>query len=177
METCLKYYDLLELSPEATIDEIHKKYSNLKALYSGDSIEISALNVDFPEDLKQEYLSRLDDAYEQLKLMLENNKTTGVKKTVVVDEELCDWIKTINCFTGVALKKIRERMGVELKDIFTATRIQPQYLEDIENEQFNSFRAEVFLRSYVVEYARFLSLDAQAVLADYLPRYRKFHQQ
>jgi hypothetical protein len=33
-------------------------------------------------------------------------------------------------------------------------------------------RAKVFLRSYIVEYTRFLSLDTQRVLADYMPRYR-----
>jgi cytoskeletal protein RodZ len=65
-------------------------------------------------------------------------------------------------------------MGVDIKEIFSATRIQPQYLDDIENERFSSFRAEVFLRSYLIEYARYLSLDTHKVLADYLPRYRKF---
>lgn len=73
-----------------------------------------------------------------------------------------------------ALRSIRERMGVELRDIFAASRIQPQYLEDIENERFDSFHAEVYLRSYLIEYTRFLALDTEKVLADYLPRYRKF---
>jgi cytoskeletal protein RodZ len=91
-----------------------------------------------------------------------------------MDDGISDWIKSINNFTGVALRTIRERMGVDLKEIFAATRIQPQYLEDIENEQFSSFRAEVYLRSYLIEYTRFLSLDTQKVLTDYLPRYRKF---
>ena len=177
MEAYLKYYDLLELTPETTTEEIEKKYTTLRTLYSGDSIEIAALNADYPQDMQEEFLLRLDDAYETLKLMLEERKSVVIKKTVVIDEELSEWIKGINCFNGVALKKIRERLGVELKDIFAATRIQPQYLEDIENERFGSFRAEVFLRSYIVEYTRFLSLDTQAVLADYLPRYRKLHGQ
>ncbi|MDD5285914.1 MAG: helix-turn-helix domain-containing protein [Desulfuromonadaceae bacterium] len=175
MDVYLKYYDLLEQPPEATLEEISKNYSDLKTLYSGDSIEITALNSDFSQELQQDYLSRLDDAYEKLKLLLENKKPVLVKKTVIMDDSLSEWINSIKCFTGVALKSIRERMGVDLKDIFAATRIQPQYLEDIENEQFRSFRAEVYLRSYIVEYTRFLSLDTQKVLADYLPRYRKFH--
>lgn len=175
METHLKYYDLLELPPEATIEELRKNYSDLKALYSGDSIELTALNADFSRELQQDFLSRLDDAYEQLTLLLENKRPAVTKKAVIMDDGVRDWIKSINCFTGGALRNIRERMGVDLKDIFAASRIQPQYLEDIENEQFGSFRAEVYVRSYLIEYTRFLSLDTQKVLDDYLPRYRKFH--
>jgi hypothetical protein len=174
MEAYLKYFDLLELSQEATIDDVRKNYSDLKTLYSGDSIEITALNEDFSKELLQDYLFRLDDAYENLKQLLENQKPVILKKPVVMDDGLLDWINSINCFSGVALRNIRERMGVDLKDIFAATRIRPQYLEDIENENFNSFRAEVYLRSYIVEYTRFLSLDTQKILDDYLPRYRKF---
>jgi len=176
MEAYLKYFDLLELSPEATIDDIRKNYSDLKTLYSGDSIEITALNGDYSQELIEDYLSRLDDAYEKLNLLLENKRPEVVIKSVMMDDGMCDWIKSINCFTGVALRTIRERMGVDLKEIFAATRIQPQYLEYIENEQFSSFRAEVYLRSYIIEYTRFLSLDTQRVLADYLPRYRKFQE-
>jgi hypothetical protein len=174
MEAYLKYFDLLELSLEATIDDVRKNYSDLKTLYSGDSIEITALNGDYSQEQLKDYLSRLDDAYENLKQLLENKKPVILKKPVIMDDGLLDWINSINCFSGVALRNIRERMGVDLKDIFAATRIQPQYLEDIENENFNSFRAEVYLRSYIVEYTRFLSLDTQKILNDYLPRYRKF---
>jgi hypothetical protein len=173
MEACQKYYDLFELSPDATIDEIRKHYSYLKSLYSGDAIEIAALNTDYTQNLQQDYLSRLDDAYEQLQQALENKKPAVAKQVAVIDDGLRDWIKSITCFTGDTLRAIRVRMGIELHDIFTVSRIQPHYLEDIENEQFSSFRAEVFLRSYLIEYTRFLSLDTQKVLADYLPRYRK----
>ncbi len=172
MEAYLKYYDLLELPPEATIEEIHRNYAGLKALYSVNSMEIRALNMDYSEELHQDYLFRLDDAYEQLKLLLENKRPIVATKAAAVDDGLKEWINGINCFTGGALRNIRERMGVDLKDIFAVSRIQPQYLEDIENEHFSSFRAEVYLRSYLVEYTRFLSLDTQRVLSDYLPRYR-----
>lgn len=173
MEASLKYYDLLELSPGATIEEISRNYSGLKALYSGNAIEITALNTDFSREVQQDFLARLDDAFEQLKLVLDNKRLAVAQKTVCMDDGLGDWIRNVSCFSGAALKNIRERMGVELQDIFAVSRIQPHYLEDIENEQFGSFRAEVFLRSYLVEYTRFLSLDTQRVLADYLPRYRK----
>jgi len=174
MEAFLKYFDLLELSPEAGIEDIRKNHDYLKNLYSGDSIEIIALNTDFSQELRQEYLTRLDDAHEKLTQLLENKKPAVAQTAVRLDDELCGWISTIACFSGAALKSVRERMAVDLKELFTATRIQLQYLEDIENERFESFRAEVYLRSYLIEYTRFLSLDTPRVLADYLPRYRSW---
>jgi hypothetical protein len=174
MEACLKYYDLLELPTDATIADIQKNYRYLKNLYSGDSIEITALNDDFSQEIRLDYLSRLDDAYENLSVLLEGNKPASLARSVSIDDELRCWIRDIGCLSGAVLRTIRERMGVEIKDIFTATRIQPQYLDDIENEAFDSFRAEVYLRSYLVEYTRFLSLDTQKVLGDYMPRYRSW---
>lgn len=174
MEAYLKYFDLLELPPAAGIEDVRKNYAYLKRLYSGDSIEITALNDDFSQELRQEYLSRLDDAHEKLNQLLENQKPPHIGTTVSLDDELRSWIENITCFSGAALRSIRERMGVALKDIFAVTRIQPQYLEDIENETFESFRAEVYLRSYIIEYTRFLALDTRKILDDYLPRYRSW---
>jgi curved DNA-binding protein CbpA len=174
MEDCLKYFDLLELPPEATIKEIRTKYYYLKNHYSSDSIEILALNEDFSQELREDYLSRLDDAYEKLNLLVEHRKPALMPQNIRIDDEVRHWIKQIGCFDGAALKAVRERLGIDLKDIFAVTRIQPRHLEDIENEVFDFFRAEVYLRSFIIEYARFLSLDPQKVLADYMPRYRSW---
>ncbi len=174
MEDYHKYFDHLELPHEAQFEDIRKNYNYLKTLYSGDSMEITALNEDFSADLRQDYLSRLDDAYEKLKLLLENNKPAVMPQTAIMDEDLSQWIKNLNCFTGAALRSVRERMGISLKDLYAVTRIQLEYLEDIENEEFGAFRAEVYLRGYLVEYTRFLSLDTQRVLNEYMPRYRKW---
>ena len=174
METYLKYFDILELPPEAGIEDVKKNYTYLKNLYSGDSIEITALNSDFSQELQQEYLTRLDEANENLILILENKKPELPAQAKNIDEDLKGWLAGINCFSGAALKSVREKMGIDLKDMFAVTRIQPEYLEDIENEVFDSFRAEVYLRSYIIEYTRYLSLDTNKVLADYLPRYRSW---
>jgi hypothetical protein len=172
MEAYLKYFDFLELTPEATITEIRNSYTHLKSLYSGNSIEIIALNQDFPDELREDYLSRLDEAYEKLSARIENKVQATKPQAVTIDEELRSWIESMGCFSGAALKGVRERIGVDLKDIFAATRIQPRHLKDIEDEAFESFRAEVYLRGFLIEYTHFLGLNTQKVLNDYLPRYR-----
>jgi curved DNA-binding protein CbpA len=174
MEDNRKYFDLLELPQDAVIEDVRTNYHYLKDFYSGDSLEMTALNGDFTQELVQDYLSRLDEAYEKLCELLENKKTAVVAQAPSMNEELSQWVKDIDRFSGAALRSIRERLGVDLKDMFAVTRIQTQVLEDIENEVFESIRAEAYLRSYIVEYTRFLSLDTQRVLADYIPRYRSW---
>ena len=174
MENHHKYFDLLELTPEASLKEVRSKYTYLKNLYSGDSIELLALNEDFSAELRNDYLSRIEAAYEQLSLLFEDKNQTLIPPALRINDEARLWIGQIDCFDGATLRAVRERLGIELKDMFAVTRIQLHYLQDIENEVFDLFRAEVYLRSFIIEYARFLCLDAQKVLSDYLPRYRSW---
>ena len=175
MEESDQYFELLELPPEASLDQIRRRYRYLKTLYAGDSIEISALHDDFSQELLADYLQRLDHAFEKLNALREKNK--AVAATVVrkePDPELRGWLDQVSYFDGASLKMIRERLGVDLQAIFAVTRIQQRFLEDIEAEAFGSFPAEVYLRSYLIEYSRFLGLESQRVLNDYLQRYRKW---
>lgn len=167
------YYDLLELTTEATLEDIRNRYRYLKNLYGGDSIEIRALGEEFPQEIRADYLRRLDEAFEALNARSDNNKAVAALPSKVLDDELRLWIGQIECFTGAALKAVRERMQVDLKDVYAVTRIQPHFLDGIERESFGAFPAEVYLRSYLIEYARFFSLDTGRVVSDYLTRYRE----
>lgn len=175
MEECDQYFELLELPPEASLDDIRRRYRYLKTLYAGDSIEIRALHDDFSQELLADYLDRLDRAFEKLHALREKNKAVAVAAVrKEPNYEQRHLIGQIGCFDGPALKTVRERLKVDLQDIFAVTRIQPRFLDDIESEAFDSFPAEVYLRSYLIEYSRFLGLDSQRVLCDYLPRYRQW---
>lgn len=173
MDELERCYALLELTPDASIDDIRRSYRNLKSLYSGDSIEIRALKEDYLQEMREEYLARLEDAFEKLNALPEKNRMLDIAPVKTVDEGLKNWVAQFDCFSGAVLRSIRERMNIDLKTMFEVTRIQIQYLEDIENERFASFRAEVYLRSYLIEYARFLALDTKKVLDDYLGLYRQ----
>jgi len=176
MEGCEKYFDILELPYDASVEDLNRNYNYLKALYSGDAIEITALNSDFSNEISRDYLARLDEAYTKVREGMENRKTTSAQRKVEMGEEVRQWLRQIDRFDGPLLKELRCRMGVELEDIHAVTRIQPEYLACIENEGFSAFRAEAYLRSYLIEYARYLGLDSNRVLADYLPRYRAWSE-
>lgn len=76
-------------------------------------------------------------------------------------------------FRGSILKIIRERRGISLNLVADKTKININYLENIEAEKYHQLPAEVFLKSYLSQYARFLSLDAKKVVEDYMRFYEK----
>lgn len=168
-----QYFTLLDLGPESSQDDIRRRYRYLKNFYGGDSIEILALHDDFNQELRADYLARLERAFEKLSALGDNARTVAAAPANKDQQhEAREWIEQVACLDGAALKTIRERQQVDLASIFAVTRIQLRYLEDIEAEAFGSFPAEVYLRSYLIEYSRCLGLDSRRVLDDYLPRYR-----
>ena len=94
------------------------------------------------------------------------------EKPSIANSNIKDFLANITTFSGPILKMIREKLMVELKDIANFTKIRKQYFENIELERFEALPTEVYLRGYVVEYARYLSLDPAGVADDYLARYK-----
>lgn len=69
---------------------------------------------------------------------------------------------------GARLREARRRRGVELEQAALATRIRPRFLRALERDAPPSaFRAPVYARAFLREYATFLGLDPEPLLADY----------
>ncbi len=66
-----KYLEILELGPDASLVEIKKSYLHLKRLYSTDSIVISPIAEEFPEEKRKEILQQIEGAYTKLLSLLE----------------------------------------------------------------------------------------------------------
>lgn len=73
----------------------------------------------------------------------------------------------VGILVGEILKKKREDLGIELREIANTLRIRYDYLKSIEDENFNLFPAEVYLKGYILEYAKFLNIDAKIILEAY----------
>lgn len=76
-------------------------------------------------------------------------------------------------FRGSILKIIRERRGISLNLLADKTKININYLENIEAEKYHQLPSEVFLKGYLSQYAKFLSLDAKKVVEDFMRFYEK----
>ncbi len=68
---------------------------------------------------------------------------------------------------GALLKRERELREVTAIEVTSATRIQPRYLEALENEDWAQLPGGVFNRGFVRAIARYLGLDEEALIGEY----------
>jgi len=74
-------------------------------------------------------------------------------------------------YSGPALRRIRETLGIDLNEISRRTKISGTNLRLIEEENYGRLPALVYLKGFIREYARYLGLDALRVVEDYVKRY------
>lgn len=68
---------------------------------------------------------------------------------------------------GEILKKRREELGRDLRDISNILKINCDYLRHIEDDAFDKLPEPVYVKGYIREYAEFLNIDAEDVLKAY----------
>jgi len=174
----LRYFEILELPPDATLHEVNVAYRHLKDLYSGDSIVTSPLSDEFPDDDRVGILDEIDEAYRRLTALFEEEAEaeTDAPAPSPLPGSIAERIAGIEHFSGPVLREIREKMDIGLEDIALATKIRMKYLEYIEADEFEHLPPEVFTRGFVKDYARFLSLDPERVARDYIENFRKWQE-
>lgn len=69
---------------------------------------------------------------------------------------------------GATLKATRESLGLTVRDMADITRIQPVWLECIEQDRYSEMPAEVFVRGFIRSYARELRLCEETVFDAYM---------
>ena len=183
-------YELLGVEPTASDEEIRRANRRARDIYGRESIVVSGLYTPARLD---ELHARIEDAYATLmdprqrkeydsKLFPEGIPSRHVQTippAIAAEEslpiELPDMpdVSPETDFTGPLMQQIREARGIELREISEKTKIGMSYLSAIEGETFDKLPAVVYVRGFLVEYAKLLNLDVERVLATYLPRYRE----
>ncbi|HEY5950173.1 MAG TPA: helix-turn-helix domain-containing protein [Kofleriaceae bacterium] len=192
------HYDLLEVPPTASFEDIRRANRRIRDIYGAESIAISGLYD--PVSLEAVH-RRLDLAYTTLMDAAKRKEydhelfPDGVPMPVTPLERLADVsaprpaakvddpatltirppmpdIHPRTEFSGPLLRQIREAVGVELREIAEKSKIGMAYLQALEGEVFTKLPAPVYVRGFLAEYARALGLDAERVKQTYLERYR-----
>lgn len=70
---------------------------------------------------------------------------------------------------GEQLRQARLSRGFDVETVSEHTRLRPDIIEKIENNQFSSIGAPVYVRGYLTRYALYLGLDESAVQEGYQP--------
>ncbi len=171
-----RYFEILEIGPGASFLEIREAYLHLKSLYSEDSIVTLPVKDEVPEDRKTEILWEIEEAYHILAETYERESRqedgregplSGIDEGDLPPLEITE-------FSGQSLREIRERRGIDLHNVALSTRIQIQYLESMENEDFDGLPPETYVRGFVVSYAKTLNLDPGQVAEDYMKKYHEW---
>jgi transcriptional regulator with XRE-family HTH domain len=68
---------------------------------------------------------------------------------------------------GPRLRRERERRRITIEEVAEATRVSADLFEAMENNEFSRWPAGIFARAFVRDYARFLGLDADAVVNEF----------
>jgi cytoskeletal protein RodZ len=68
---------------------------------------------------------------------------------------------------GDTLKTAREERGISMDQVIHETNISRNYLEALEDENFDEFPAEAYLIGFLRNYAEFLGLDTDKIVGQY----------
>ncbi|MFN7939995.1 MAG: DUF4115 domain-containing protein [Thermoanaerobaculia bacterium] len=72
---------------------------------------------------------------------------------------------------GLWLRRQREARSISLREIADSTKISVRYLEALEQDRFDVLPAQVFVRGFLREYARFVGLDPDEAFNHFLASY------
>ncbi len=170
-----KYFETLELPPDASLRDIHNSYLRLKKLYAGDSIVLAPLGEEFPEKKRKKVLDEIEEAYVKILTAKkdEPSRTAFLFEDAPPQEKASEPEKAVDFpATGPILRKIRENAGIDLDEISKELKLRVELLKNLEEERFEALPEAIYLRVHLKNYALLLGLNPAKVTDDYLQRYQ-----
>ena len=82
------------------------------------------------------------------------------KKNLASSEQQC-------FFVGDSLKQARKSKNMEIEDVAQQLYINPSTISHMEEENFDQIGAEVFIKGHLKNYAQFLDLPVEKILATF----------
>jgi flagellar biosynthesis protein FlhG len=181
------HYEVLEVSPQATQNELERAYRVARAAYAEgslahysvfDGLEAAAIlerveqawGVLSDPGARAAYDAALDRHGAADEPRSAPRRPPPAPPRLDVIEEVGDPEDDAE-FDGASLRRMRLRRGIDLEQIAQVTKVNPRYLRCIEEESFEDLPAAVYVRGFVTAYARAIRLDAGQVAARYMERF------
>ena len=185
----LTLYKVLGVDRSASDNEIRQAFKLQRGIFRADSLPIISLVDQRRLEAEQ---ARILEAYDTL---LDPTRRRAYDMSVFPDDppaaaepeqgpsateaelaqlqaELAREITPETQFTGALIRKVREAQGVGIRDIANITKISPMHLRAIEAEALDELPAPVYVRGFLQQMAKALSLDPTQVTKTYLKRVR-----
>jgi flagellar biosynthesis protein FlhG len=189
------HYEVLEIRRGASLEEIERAYQIAHAAYSANSLATYSV---FGERESAAIRERIDEAYRVLshgeareaydlaeqpaaQRESEPERMDAPIGTQSITEELQESGESFREleaaveddtgeFGGSKLRRARLQRGIELDQVANITKVSPANLRHLEEENFQDLPATVYVRGFVMAYARTIGLDPQRVAKSYLER-------
>ena len=160
----------LGIDADSRLVEVERAWRNQKAIYAEGSLATYGL---YENDRRQEKLEELEGAYGRIARRLSRPAAEQPVSPTGSREACASQISPAES-AGRFLRQLRESAGLTLKDVAQRTKISSMRLEQIEQEMFERLPAAVYLRGFVLEYAKVLGFpQPQEVAGLYLARYQE----
>ncbi len=190
------FYEILDVPPHATAEQIHKAYKYCLGMYSEGALATYTLLE--PAELKQARV-QIQEAYDVLSdpvRRVDYDARNGLLPATLPrvppaatlpaaapppppapaaaplptpEPAPLPRVTTLpDPVTGAALRRCREQRGVTLQQIAQRSKIGVRYFEYIEADRHTSLPARVYLRGFLQEYARAVGLDPIKTAEAYL---------
>lgn len=193
------HYEVLELAPTASSDEVEQAYRIACSIYADDSAAVYSM---LDETDVSVIRGRIDEAYgvlsdperrrrydqsrgtgqppvprvetEQLTIDL-SPRVAGAETAPLEGFDDVEIEDDAAAFDGARLRRARLQRGLELDDVARSTKINLRYLRFLEESRFDGLPSSVYVRGFVKSVARCLGLDADAVARRYMEHYEAAH--
>ena len=77
---------------------------------------------------------------------------------------------------GKLLKDARERKKISLLDVEKRIKVRVQFIQALEEDKWSSFTSRIYIAGILKNYARFLDLDEQKILAFFRREYERIEE-
>jgi hypothetical protein len=186
------FYELLEVSPSATPEEIERAWERAHVLYGPGSLAAYTL---LTPEVAAALATRIDEAYEVLldpearaaydaRLPAEDARPARPAQDApplpapapapppppAVDPPRPFVPPEGSAWTGELIRQAREARGLTVAQMAERTKLSRLHIEAVEAERFAELPVAVYLRGIVMCIARELRLDGQKVSRSYMER-------
>jgi hypothetical protein len=169
-------YAVLGLEPRASREQVERAYRFCLELYAEGSVATYSLIE--PSDAEQQRL-RVREAYE---ILVDDEKRTDYDEAQGFsppESPVLPFpapavpgaaVELPAVLTGADLRRMREARGMSLRHIAAVTKIGLRFLEYVEEDRFEFLPAPVYLRGFLLEYARLVGIDPRRAADAYMGR-------
>lgn len=157
-------YEILGLARGVGLMEAERAYQRLRELYADDSLATYAL---LGSEERRERLNAIEQAFREIVAGNSQRPVTFPERPETDDAaDENTPLPDPEIHPGHYLGFLRRRAGLEMRDLAERTKISPGKLESIEQERLSALPPPVYLRGFVLEYARCLGVPDPRQLAE-----------